>query len=205
MFTQGPEVREHDKRIPRVNSRSYRLTLVIKNHSPNQNANIKNPCVTLSLYHLSQARVIYFVQILYRAFVCGVSNYVLKALDTFGISQDQYSRLVYPNICNKITNLWKCWLNWSSNLRENNEGEKTLLHYFVCFQMHNKKASAEVLYYLSEKLPFSQKLRYFRGNRVLQCFILSKVHRRTPKCSPSPKCRLVHLGAAHSIPSKCDL
>ena len=31
----------------------------------------------------------------------------------------------------------------------------------------------EVFYYCSEKLPLSQKLRYFRGSRFSQCFILS--------------------------------
>ena len=43
--------------------------------------------------------------------------------------------------------------------------EKTpLMHYLACFQMHNKKALAEVCYYLSENLPLSQKLCYFKGS-----------------------------------------
>ena len=42
--------------------------------------------------------------------------------------------------------------------------EKTpMMDEFVCFQIG---------IYFSEKLPLSQKLRYFRGSRFPQCFIL---------------------------------
>ena len=52
--------------------------------------------------------------------------------------------------------------------------EKTpLLDKSVCFQIGIKDFLLEVFNYFSEKLPLSQKLRYFRGSRFPQCFILS--------------------------------
>ena len=48
--------------------------------------------------------------------------------------------------------------------------EKTpLLHNSVCFHMPKKSFRSEVSY-LSEKLLLSQKLRYFRGSYLSQCF-----------------------------------
>ena len=61
----------------------------------------------------------------------------LKALDAIGNCQRTVFSLGVSQRMLKITNLrWKVWLNWSSKLQENNE-RKT--HYFVCFQMPNKR------------------------------------------------------------------
>ena len=38
----------------------------------------------------------------------------------------------------------------------------------MCFQIGIKDFELEVFYYFSEKLPLSQKLRYFRGSRFPQ-------------------------------------
>ena len=56
----------------------------------------------------------------------------------------------YPNICIKITSLWKLGSNG-----------------------HQKRHQAEVYFrfkHLSEKILLSQKLRYFRGSHFSQCF-----------------------------------
>ena len=50
---------------------------------------------------------------------------------------------------------------------------------FVCFQIGIKNLELEVFYYFSEKLPLSQKLRYFRESRFQKCFKLPTAH----KCS----------------------
>ena len=55
--------------------------------------------------------------------------------------------------------------------------KKTLLHKFYCFQMPEKGFKFKVflrLKYFSEKLPISSKMRYSRGSRFSQCFILSR-------------------------------
>ena len=57
----------------------------------------------------------------------------------------------------KITNLWKCCLNWSSNLQVNNERKTPLFHFFVCFQIHKKRLQLKSIIiwvgnYLSQKL-----------------------------------------------------
>ena len=75
----------------------------------------------------------------------------------------------------KITNLWKFWLNWSSKLQENNESKTPLLQTVLCFQIPKLKGfrSEVFCYYLSEKLPLPQKLLYFKGSCFSQCFLLS--------------------------------
>ena len=73
----------------------------------------------------------------------------------------------------KITNLWKFELNWSSELRDNNERKAPLSHEVVCLQMldfETSKSNSEVSKW---KLPHSRKLRYFRGSRFSQCVIPS--------------------------------
>ncbi len=80
-------------------------------------------------------------------------------------------------VTHKIANLWKCGLNWSSKLRENNEWKnKLLLHKIVCFQMLEKGFMPEAflrLKFLGKKLPLSLKLHYFKEGRFCQCFITS--------------------------------
>ena len=76
----------------------------------------------------------------------------------------------------KLTNLWKFELNWSSELRGNNDKEKTPWHEVVCFQMldfETSKSNSTVSKsnsYFSGKFFLSRKLRYFRGSRFAQCF-----------------------------------
>ena len=62
----------------------------------------------------------------------------------------------------------------SSKLRENDERKNDLSgRISVLSERITKLLATEVFYYFSEKLPFSQKLRYFQGSRFPQCCILS--------------------------------
>ena len=58
--------------------------------------------------------------------------------------------------------LWKVCLTWSSKLRESLEKKNTLVAHNVCFRMRETGVKYEVVlrfkYYLSEKVPRSQKL-----------------------------------------------
>ena len=63
----------------------------------------------------------------------------LKALDTFGNCQRPVFSLGVSQLMHEIANLYKFGLNWSSILQKNNEKKKTLLHFFMCFQIHNKR------------------------------------------------------------------
>ena len=70
-----------------------------------------------------------------------------------------------------ITNLWELELNWSSKLLENgwrkkHPGRKKA----VCFQMLDFKTSAVVT--KSNILPWTQKLRFFRGSHFSQYFFI---------------------------------
>ena len=67
-------------------------------------------------------------------------------------------------IMNELTNLWKFGINWSSNLQENNERKIILVALLCAFTCITKGFSWSLLQSLSEKLPLSKKLRYFRGN-----------------------------------------
>ena len=65
---------------------------------------------------------------------------MLKTVDTFGNNcQRPVFSVCVSNICIKITNLWKCGLNWSSNLQRIMKEKTSLLPYFVCCYIHNKR------------------------------------------------------------------
>ena len=92
--------------------------------------------------------------------LCGITQ-CLKELDTFGNCQRQTSILTWciPTYALKKKKLWKCWLNWSSNLWENNGRKNTLgtLFCIVCFQLHNKRLLLKS-FIIWVRLPLSQKL-----------------------------------------------
>ena len=98
---------------------------------------------------------------------------ILKTLYTFVNCQRPVFLIGVSHHKHKITSLWKFGLNWSSKLRENDERKTPLLDEFVGFQIGIKYFQQEVFLYLSEKLPLSQNIRYFRGSRFPQYFIIS--------------------------------
>ena len=77
----------------------------------------------------------------------------------------------------KITNLWKFELNWSSNLRDNNEREKHPCHTKLCAfrwlisrpQVLNLRSRNQI----PGKLLLSRKLWHFRRRRFSQCSLPS--------------------------------
>ena len=103
-----------------------------------------------------------------------LSLFCLKTLDTFVNCQRPVFSLGVSQHTHDIPNLWKCGLDWSSNLQENNERKTPLLHYFGHVLSDAwKRLQLKSFYYFSEKLLLSQRLRYFRVSRFSQCAILS--------------------------------
>ena len=99
-------------------------------------------------------------------------------LDTIGNCQRPVFLLGVSQHMHKITNLWKFELNWSSDLRVDNYERKkhpchTKLCAFRCLISGPQILSVRSPYQIHWKLLLSRKLRYFRGNRFSQCFILS--------------------------------
>ena len=95
---------------------------------------------------------------------------LLKTLDTIGNCQRPVFSLVYiSTYMHKITNLGKFELNCSSKLRHNDERKNTLVTR-SCVLSDAKLWGLEIKFV--EKLLLSRKLRYFRGSRFSQCFIL---------------------------------
>ena len=75
--------------------------------------------------------------------------------------KDQYSHLLYPNICIKSQTCVNLGL-YGHRIDKRPMKEMTpLLRYTLC-AFRCIKASADVFYYVSENLPLSQKLGYFR-------------------------------------------
>ena len=79
-----------------------------------------------------------------------------------------------------IINLWKFELNFGCRSCEIIMEEKTpLSHEVVCFQMlgfETSKSNSEVSKSKSFKITsFSKTIRYFRGSRFSQCFILPRI------------------------------
>ena len=102
----------------------------------------------------------------YKKHVLSLLIFNIQYLTRFVIFNDQYSHLVYPNICIKhqpCENLdsigrWSC--------KKMMKGKSPLLYMItVCFQLEIKGFWQEVFYHFCEKLPLSPKLRYFRGSR----------------------------------------
>ena len=62
----------------------------------------------------------------------------------FEIVKDQFSHLVYPNVCIKYQNCKKIWLNWSSKLQENNERKNILFAQMCAFRFIIKGFRPEV-------------------------------------------------------------
>ena len=78
--------------------------------------------------------------------------------------------LVYPNIMHNVTNLCILGLNWSSKLQKNTERKTPLLCTNLCRCIITCfRPEVGLCYYLSEKLPLSQKLRAIRESRFSQC------------------------------------
>ena len=116
----------------------------------------------LLLYHTAMRTLVWFSRLRRSHYTFVLSLNVLKGRYTFGNCQRPVFSLDKSNHNHKITSLWKFWLNWSSKLRENDERKNTIvMAELVCFQIRIK----DVFIYFSEKLPISQKLRYFRGSR----------------------------------------
>ena len=102
----------------------------------------------------------------------------LKTLDTIGYCQRPLFSLGVSQHIQKITNLCKFELNWSSELRDNYERKKhpchTKLCAFICMpDFETSSSKLEVSKQIRGKLLLSQKLRHFRGSRFSQCFIPS--------------------------------
>ena len=89
----------------------------------------------------------------------------LKTLDTVGSCR----RLVFTV---NVTNLWKFELNQSSKLWDNNERKKHPCHTFWCLILRPQILNLRSRDQIRWKLLLSRKLRYFRGSRFSQCFIL---------------------------------
>ena len=67
-------------------------------------------------------------------------------MDTIGNCQRPVFPLGVSQHMHKITKLWKFELDWSSELRDNNERKKpALLHQVVCFQMLDFETSISKL------------------------------------------------------------
>ena len=82
------------------------------------------------------------------------------------IVKDQSSHLVYLD---KTTNLWKFELNWSSELRDNNDRKNNPCHTKMCaFRCLISRPQNLILSSRNEirvDWLLSRKLRYFRGSR----------------------------------------
>ena len=101
----------------------------------------------------------------------------LKTVDTIGNFQRPVFSLPVSHHMHEIINLWKFELNRSSKLRDNNARKKHPCHTKLCAfrclisrpQILNLRSQNQI----RRKLLLSRKLRYFRGSRFSQCFILS--------------------------------
>ena len=101
----------------------------------------------------------------------------LKIMDTIGNCQRPVFSLGVSQHMDKITNLWKFELDWSSELRDNYERKKHPCHTKLCAfrclisgpQILNLRSQNQI----RGKLLLSRKLHHFRGSRSSQCFILS--------------------------------
>ena len=87
----------------------------------------------------------------------------------------------------KITSLWKFGLNWSLKLQENDERNNTLVvqNSVLLIGIKLEGFWPEVIYYFSEKLPFSQKLFYFTSEGVVSHKVLYYRQSTAFRC-PSP-------------------
>ena len=100
---------------------------------------------------------------------------ILKTLDNFG-NRPVFSLMVYLNIYAQNN-------NWSSKLRDDNGRRNTYSHTKLCafrFDLEPSKSNYEVsksnsniICMYENYFCLSRKLRYFRGSRFSQCFILS--------------------------------
>ena len=97
----------------------------------------------------------------------------LTALDTFGnFQRPVFSLCISQHHMHTITNLGK-FGSFGHWICKRIMKEKTpLLHYFECFQMHNKGPRLKS-FIIQVRNYLSQKLRYFRGSNFSQCLILS--------------------------------
>ena len=107
-----------------------------------------------------------------------ISDFYLKSdffiKDTIGNCQRPVFSLGVSQYKHKITNLWKFELDWSSELRDNNERKKHPCHTKLCFQMLDPQVlNLRSRNQISGKLLLSRKLHHFRGSRFLHCFIPS--------------------------------
>ena len=86
------------------------------------------------------------------------------------IVKDQYYHLVYPNIMLKVSNLWKWWLHLSIEFTRGWWRKKLVLCAFRCIKRLQLKYFVIWVGHF-----FSNTIRYFRGSRFPQSFILSTV------------------------------
>ena len=102
----------------------------------------------------------------------------LKTLILLVIVKDQYSHLMYLNLCIKkqtCENLSPIGRKTSCKIIKK-EQKKPLSHEVVCFQMLDSKTSnskSEVWKSNLWKITSYRKLSHFRGSRFSQCFIPS--------------------------------
>ena len=74
--------------------------------------------------------------------------------------------------------LYKFGLNWSLNLQENNEQKKTpLLHYCVCFQMHNKKLQLKYFIWVRNYLFLKNHVSSQRESFLTMFYTFNHVNR----------------------------
>ena len=97
-----------------------------------------------------------------------LKTFCLKGRYTFGNFQRPVSSLGVSHYKHKITNLWKFELNWSSELRENDERKNTLVGQICVLSERNKRL--EVFCYLSEKLPLLKKSMLLHREPFLTIF-----------------------------------
>ena len=103
----------------------------------------------------------------------------LKTLDTIANCQRLALTVGVSQHMHKITKLWKFEINRSSKLRNNSGRWKkkhpchTKLCTFRCLISRPQILNLRSRNQTRRKLLLSQKLRYFRGSRISQCFILS--------------------------------
>ena len=96
----------------------------------------------------------------------------LKTLDTTGNCQRPVFSLGVSQHMHKLTNLWKFELNWSKQLRDNNERKNHPCHTKLCAfwcLISNLRSRNQT----HGKLLLSRKLRHFGGSCFSQCFIQS--------------------------------
>ena len=150
---------------------------------------VYGPLIILLLFLLAHLEVFFVLSCIVEMAEKIIIIIIIIIITPLVIVKDQSSHLVYPNM-HKITNLWKFWLNWSSNLQEHTE-RICFLQNIVCFQMHNNRLQLKSFItrvrndlfrkYFSEK---TKKLCYFRESRFSQCFTLpTALHHSLPiKC-----------------------